>query len=144
MWWPLYVFNLCSFIFLDFQLFIISMLGRLPICDICVASPSVSFWSLTYLLRHLPNCVICVTLCLSSVSPPYLCHLCRLPICVTLCVSHYVYHIMCIILCVSYYVYHICQLGQRSNIQRFKVYKLWQVLYSSWLCHSQKRLFGKH
>ena len=122
MWWPLYVFNIC-FHFFGFQLFMISKLGH-------VTSTSVSPPYLCHLCR-LPVCVTCVaSLSVSSVLPPYLCHLCRLPN-----VSHYLCHIMCVICCVI-----CCQLWQ--SFVTFWVTlqggQLWQVMYGSWLCHSQK------
>ena len=59
MWWPLYVFNLCSLIFLGFQSFMFSQLG-------CLASLSVSFVSPSH-LGH----ILRVTLCASH----YVCHM---------------------------------------------------------------------
>ena len=119
MWWPLCVFNLCSFIFLGFQLFMFSKLGRLPICVICVTSLSVSFGSPPYPC-HLCRLPMCVTLCVLQ----YMCHLC-----VTLCVSHCMCHIMYVILCeshvhqimyitcASHYVYHIWHLGKCEGLR---------------------------
>ena len=81
-----------------------------------------------------------------SGSPPYLCHKCRVPIfhniCVTLCVSHLCHTIchicvtLCVTLCINYIIF--AKYDKMLRSVNSQVWKLWQVLYGSWLCHSQK------
>ena len=73
MWWPLYVFNLCSSFFWAFNLFCFPS---------WVASLSVSSVSPPY-LGH----ILCIIFCVSH----FMCHI----LCVTIYASHYVHH-MCI------------------------------------------------
>ena len=91
MWWPLYVFNLCSFMLLCFPSWVASLPVSPPyLChNLCV-----TLW-----VSHYDCHIICVTLCVSY----YVCNI----MCLTFCVSHFVCYILCVTFCVSHFVYHI-------------------------------------
>ena len=104
----------------EFQPFWFSKLGRLPICVICVTSPS----DVCHILCH----IFCVTIFVSQF----------------LCLSHCVCHSFCIcrIVFVTFMFHIFVIFAKYNNFVKGKVGQLWQVLYGSWAVPTRKNCAG--